>query len=257
MNRRPSRNVVCALLACLHLLHPTATVAKTPVSSGGTTEAFAQLITLDIVPSPGMPPSVTASAVMSVDSSPSCVTAKKPTAGGAAFSPFFVSGNLPVDANSFPVQFTYFAATPYLSSPGYDYEYIAAVTLNVSCSVTPNGGSPSSYNFVVPIYFCELNQFQPAIGLSPSGCQIATTPSTCTISPAGIADPNGYSHNSTTENLQVYAPPSTGSTPPEQIPAIAVDVQLFYNGFSQYTDSHFSPFLVRVACSALSAFTNQ
>jgi hypothetical protein len=174
-----------------------------------------------------------------------------------------VSGNLPVDANGFPVQLTYFGSEPYTASPGYAFNYLEVATLNVSCGVTPTGGSASSFNFVVPIYLCTSGPgfpTQSAIGLSTSGCLVSKVPSTCTVSSAGAVDPNGYARNTTTENLQVYQPSPLGSLPPEQTPAIAVDLQLLYNGmtpaFSEGLKG-FSPYLVRVACSSLSTFTNQ
>lgn len=245
------------LLAAL-LAARAVTAADVPVSSGGTSEAFAQLSTRDIVPMPGSPPAVTASAVMSVDSSSSCVTAL-PTFDNARWSPALVAGSVPVDANSYPVQFAYFSDQPYVVSPGYVFEYLEVVLLNVSCSVTPAGGSASSFHFQIPIYLCNIGEVfptQPAIGLSTAGCKVTGIPSGCTVPTAGIVAPNSYAHNSDTENLKVYQPPSP-TTAPEETPAVAVDVQLFYNGFTVPIVKGFSPFLVRVACSSLSAFTNQ
>ena len=250
-----------ALGVLLVLLAGPATrlAAETPVSSGGTSEAFAQLATRNIVTMPGSPPAVAASAVMSVDSSQSCVTTK-PTFGNSTWAPAFVAGSVPVDADAFPVQFTYFDGSIYGVSPGYVFDYLEVIALNVSCTVTPAGGSPASFNFQIPIYFCNVPDVfptQPAMGLSTSGCAITDVPSGCTLPSGGIVAPNSYAHNSDTENLKVYQPPSP-TTLPEQTPAVAVDVQLFYNGFT--TDlpfKGFSPFLVRASCSALSAFTNQ
>ena len=254
---RVARAALVGLLPAL-LAVPAALAADVPVSSGGTPEAFAQLTTIDIVPTPGSPPAVTASAVMSVDSSPSCVTAQ-PTFNDATFAPSFVAGSVPVDARSYPVQFTYFSATPYGVSPGYVFDYLEVVVLNVSCGVTPAGGAASSFNFQVPIYLCNIPDVFPtqaAMGLSTSGCKVTEAPSGCTVPTAGIVAPGTYAHNSATENLAVYQPPSPTTTP-EETPAIAVDLQLFYNGFTVPVQKGFSPFLVRVACSSLSTFTNQ
>jgi hypothetical protein len=250
------RVVVPALLVLLGMT--TAARAAVPVSAGGTPETFAQLVTRDIVPSPGASPTVTASATMSVDSSSSCVYAE-PTFNNASFSPSFVAGSVPIDADSYPVQFTYFSSRPYSASPGYVFDYIAVALLDVSCSVTPAGGSASAFRFQVPIYLCTIPKTDPtlsAIGLSTSGCAITTIPAGCTIPSAGVVASGGYAHNSETENLKVYQPPSP-TTSPEETPAIAVDLQLFYNGFTVAGAQGFSPYLVRVACSSLSAFTNQ
>lgn len=264
IRHRTGHTCFSVLVFALMLIRSLAAFAdSTPVNSGGTPEAFAQLVTYNIVPSAGATPSVTASAVMSIDSSASCVTAVPPFKGTPAFSPAFVSSSLPLDANALPTQFTYFGSDPYTASPGYEFNYLEVATLNVSCSVTPSGGSASSYNFAVPIYLCnsgEVFPTQPAIGFSTSGCQITQVPSSCTISPAGAVDPNGYSRNTVTENLKVFMPESAGNLPPEQTPAIAVDIQLLYNGFSLAFSEGlkgFSPYLVRVACSSLSTFTNQ
>lgn len=250
---RLSLGLLPALLAA-----PAMVLAVEPVSSGGTPEAFAQLTTRNIVPMPGSPPAVTASAVMSVDSSPSCVT-KKPTFDNLTWAPAFVAGSVPVDTNSFPVQFTYFDSTIYEVSPGYLFDYLEVIVLDVSCSVTLAGGSASSFNFQIPIYLCNIPDVyptQPAMGLSTSGCAVTEIPSGCTAPSAGIVAPNSYAHNSSTENLKVYQPPSP-TTPPEDTPAVAVDIQLFYNGFTVPNLKGLSPFLVRATCSALSAFTNQ
>lgn len=250
------RVVVPVLLVLLGVA--TVGSAAVPVSSGGTPEAFVQLATRDIVPSPGASPAVTASATMSVDSSPSCVYAE-PTFNNASFSPSFVAGSVSIDADSYPVQFTYFSSKPYSVSPGYIFDYIAVALLDVSCSVTPAGGSASAFRFQIPIYLCTIPKTDPtvsAIGLSTSGCAITAIPTGCTIPTAGIVASGSYAHNSSTENLKVYQPPSP-TTSPEETPAVAVDVQLFYNGFTVSGVPGFSPFLVRVACSSLSAFTNQ
>ena len=264
IRRRTGHTCFSVLVFALMLIRSLAAFAdSTPVNSGGTPEAFAQLVSYNIVPSAGATPSVTASAVMSIDSSWSCVTAIPPFKGTPAFSPAFVSGDLSLDANALPTQFTYFGSSPYTASPGYAFNYLEVATLNVSCSVTPSGSSASSYNFKVPIYLCTSGRgfpSQPAIGLSTSGCEVTEVPSGCTVSSAGTVDPNGYSRNTTTENLQVYMPSPSGNLPPEQTPAIAVDIQLLYNGFSLAFSEGlkgFSPYLVRVACSSLSTFTNQ
>jgi hypothetical protein len=193
-----------------------------------------------------------------VDSSSSCTTTQ-PSFNNSRFSPAFVAGSVPLDANSYPVQFTYFDSSVYTVSPGYVFDYLEVVVLNVSCSVTPAGGSPSSFNFQIPIYLCNIPGFYPtqsAMGLSTSGCAITAVPSGCTVPTAGVVAEGTYAHNSATENLKVYQPPSP-ATAPEDTPAVAVDLQLFYNGFTTRSLSGLSPFLVRASCSTLSAFTNQ
>jgi hypothetical protein len=225
---------------------------------GFTTESFAQLETLNIVPSAGATPSVTATATMSIDHSASCLKTTTPPAGATAFSPTFVAANLPLDANGLPAQTTYF------DWPTVGGSYLEAAVLNVSCSVE-SGGVASSYNFALPIYICGTVSASAypdtAIGFSTSGCDLANLPSSCSISRAGTFDPNAYHLATPTEHLEVYEPSSEGDLHPEQTPAIAVDIQLLYNGFSMGTvianAPTFSPFLIRVACSSLSAFTNQ
>lgn len=106
-NKTNSVRVVAPLLLVL-LGVATGAPAAVPVSAGGTPETFAPLVTRDIVPSPGASPTVTASATMSVDSSSSCVYAER-TFNNASFSPTFVAGSIPIDADSYPVQFTYFS----------------------------------------------------------------------------------------------------------------------------------------------------
>lgn len=232
--------------------------AAAALVTGGATESFVQLTTVDIVPTPGAAPAVTASSVMSADSSSSC-TATKPSFNNSTFAPSLVASSLPVDANAYPVQLSYFNGSIYTVSPGYIFDYLEVVVLDVSCSVTPAGGSASSFQFQIPIYLCNVpNAFptQPAFGMSPSDCAISAVPNGCTVPTAGILAEGTYSHSSDSEILHVYQPPSP-TTDPEQTPAVAVDLQLFYNGFSGIDRTQVSPFLVRVSCAALSAFTNQ
>jgi hypothetical protein len=255
IDRKKPRLFLLAPVLCLLLWQATTIYAQTPVNAGGSAESFAQLVTLSIVP-PAGGTSITASAVMSIDNSLSCDSPNSGNAQGFPF-PVFVAQNVPIDPNSLPGQITYFNS--YFYYFGINQHYLELATLNVSCSIASSGGSSSSYNFSIPIYFCDTNTLsspQPAIGLSTSGCKNTSVPSTCPFSPAGIRAPNTYFRNSATENLQVYEPMSGGSQPPAQTPAVAVDVQLLYNGFSVADRSGFSPFLVRVACSALSSFTN-
>jgi hypothetical protein len=238
------------LVLVLLLIHPTTNFAQTLVS-GGTQEAFAQLQTVDL---PGTSTtSITSSASMSVDSSGVC---------GEGFG-LFVANNVPIDANGLPAQISYFGDS-YLSTS--QNNYLGVAVLNVSCSVAASG-SNQSFDFMVPIYFCDTPAFPPiqaGAGLATSGCAL-TNPNPfnmCPIPTAGTVDSNAYNVSSHRENLAVYVPPSAGTLPNNQTPAIAVDVQRLYNGFtgSSFAGNGFagfSPYLVRVACGPFSAFTNQ
>ncbi len=262
---------LCVFALSLLVWQAQTIYAQTPVNAGGTPESFAQLITIDIPgsaptasPAATPTPSVSANATMSIESSPSCESPNTSTSLGYPY-PAFLSQSIPLDSNALPVQMTYFSSYYYFY--GLPAHYIAVAYLDVSCGVagTNTSGSPfsNSYNFAIPIYFCDTGSLdqslsggpQAAIGLSTSGCQNRNVPAACPFSPAGVIDVSGYSHNASTENLAVFVPPQAqGSS--EETPAVAVDVQLLYNGFSVSNRDGLSPYLVRVACSALSSFSN-
>jgi hypothetical protein len=58
------------------------------------------------------------------------------------------------------------------------------------------------------------------------------------------------------ENLQVYPMPNPGALPAQALPAVAVDIQEFYNGFTipgwNGGNGGGSPFLIRVLCTPFS-----
>lgn len=124
---------------CLPLWQVKTVHAETPVNAGGTAESFAQLVTVDIAqPSGG--PVLTASAVMSVESSPSC---ESPNTGNDLGLPFpvFLAQSIPLDANSLPAQITYFNS--YFYYFGLNQHYIVLAGLDVSCTISSTSSSSS------------------------------------------------------------------------------------------------------------------
>ncbi len=242
VHRRFSAGLALMLFAC------SATRLSAQVGPAVHTESFVQFETWDINSTdPTAPPTVSASGTMTISTSGLCQSSGAPQ---------FVSANLPVDAGDFPIQFTYLAVPT--AAPWMD-----AATLNVSCTVT-NSGVTTNYVFQIPIYLCNpIGGLGTIMALNPESCFNSSLLSSCTITQAGTLAPAGFSVNTSTEILQVYQPPSSviQNLTLQQTPAVAIDIQFLYNGFSSsFTSSSGpweAPLFVRVACSSLSAFSNE
>lgn len=196
----------------------------------------------------------------------------------------YVSQAVQIDQNTWPVQVVYAPGSTYYnnSSSKYNegnyYDLTQGVaSLNVTCTIpsVDSSGTPIYYQgyMNIPLYFSQyffdgsmvgLQQ----LGLSSSYNQISDSSCGAVLS-GGTVAPNALGPvYSSSENLQVYVAALPSPTPPPALtPAIAVDIQQFYSGFTSLisstgvspvkflSDFSVAPFLVRVACGPQTEFT--
>ncbi len=170
-------------------------------------------------------------------------------ADNTSFDP--VASEISIDSNDVPIQDVYFEWT---GGTGY------AVLIG-SCSVT-NSGQTNFFNFAIPVEFEQAGSTnkmpvtaQVITSAFPSSCQILTT--------YGVVNSQTPTIATVQENLSVFAlenPSDTGLSA-NQIPAVGIDIQGFYNGFTVNKWTYGSggccggaPFLIRVMCSTLAHF---
>jgi hypothetical protein len=194
---------------------------------------------------------VTAQAGSSNVVNPGVLSVVNCNGGGTSFDP--VKNVVNVDANDRPIQAVYFEWTG-----GTGYENLLGV-----CSVT-NSGQTQSFQFGIPIVFEQSGNANkiPVTAYTLTNAQ--TIPEQCEFTTFfGVINSQTPSLFSKQENLQVYAMtnPSQGGLAADQIPAVGVDIQGFYNGFTVNKWAVGSegccgggPFLVRVMCSTLAHF---
>jgi hypothetical protein len=170
-------------------------------------------------------------------------------ADNTSFDP--VASDTPVDANDVPIQDVYFEWT---GGTGY-------TVLIGTCSVA-NSGQTNFFSFAIPVEFEQAGSSNKM----PVTAQIITSsvPSSCQVKTNyGVVNSQTPSIATVQENLSVFAlenPSDTGLSA-NQIPAVGIDIQGFYNGF---TVNHWAygsggccggaPFLIRVMCSTLAHF---
>lgn len=164
-----------------------------------------------------------------------------------------VSGETPVDANDVPSQIVYFEWT---GGTGY-------TLLLGTCSVA-NSGQTQYFSFAIPIEFEQASSSNKM----PVTAQIITTPSSIPsscgfLTDYGIVNTQTPSVATVQENLSIFAlqNPSESGLSANQIPAVGIDIQGLYNGFTVNKWAYGSggccggaPFLVRVMCSTLAHF---
>jgi hypothetical protein len=172
-------------------------------------------------------------------------------ADNTSFDP--VNAETPVDANDLPIQIVYFEWTG-----GTGYENLLG-----NCSVTSNGQT-QSFNFAIPIIFSQSSNSNKIPVTAQTVTDPSAIPTECNYS-LNIGVINSLTPTTLTrqENLQIYAmtnPSETGLSANE-IPAVGVDIQGFYNGFTVNKWAYGNggccggaPFLVRVMCSTLAHF---
>lgn len=231
-----------SLLVTSIVLLLSAERAAALISDGGS-EVFVQLLTETVASAGGGSAQPPASAVLSIDTAPSCNTAGTTIA---------VQDSVPIDANAWPIQATYRGSLT--GSSG------GVLRLAASCTLEPGG---QSYQFQIPLFLCTDVGIGAVVDFSTTSCTDASLVSTLSAqgcpyltSVPASSDPSGYSTDSSTETLQVFSAPLVGASP-EITPALAVDIQAFYNGFSvAKSDVLLAPILVRVVCGALTTFQN-
>ena len=170
-------------------------------------------------------------------------------ADNTSFDP--VASEISIDANDVPVQDVYFEWT---GGTGY------AVLIS-TCSVF-NGGQENLFSFAIPIEFEQAG----STNKMPVTAQVITSsfPSSCQIfTNYGVVNSQTPSIATVQENLSVFAlenPSDTGLSA-NQIPAVGIDIQGFYNGLTVEKWTYGSggccggaPFLIRVMCSTLAHF---
>ncbi|HTY57010.1 MAG TPA: hypothetical protein VMB26_17515 [Candidatus Binataceae bacterium] len=171
--------------------------------------------------------------------------------GGTSFDP--VSSDVAVDVNNVPIQTVYFEWTG-----GTGYENLVG-----DCSVT-SGSTTQSFSFYIPIIFTQSSNSNKIPVTAQTVTDTSSIPSQCGFSTnLGVINSQTPSASTSEENLQVYAlaNPSDELTA-DQIPAVGVDIQAFYNGAVVNKWSHGgggttaagTPFLIRVMCSTLAHF---
>jgi hypothetical protein len=194
---------------------------------------------------------VTQAGSSSVVSSAAPLMAESCNADNTSFDP--VSSETSVDANDLPTQITYFEWT---GGTGY--------TLLLSTCSVENSGQTTFFSFAIPIEFEQAStsnkisvtaQIVPSSSSVPSSCQFFTN--------YGVVNSQTPSISTVQENLSVFAlenPSETGLSA-NQIPAVGIDIQGFYNGFTVNKWAYGSggccggaPFLIRVMCSTLAHF---
>lgn len=206
--------------------------------TGTSNEAFVQFI-------------VTQAGSSSIVNDTSPLITESCNADNTAFDP--VSAETPVDANDVPIQIVYFEWT---GGTGY-------TLLSGNCEVT-NAGQETFFPFAIPIEFEQAG----STNKMPVTAQILTSassvPSSCEFfTNFGVINSQTPSIATVQENLQVFAlenPSDTGLSA-NQIPAVGIDIQGFYNGFTVNKWAYGSggccggaPFLIRVMCSTLAHF---
>jgi hypothetical protein len=162
-----------------------------------------------------------------------------------------VASETPVDANDVPIQNIYFEWT---GGTGY-------TVLIGTCSVT-NSGQTNYFNFAIPVEFEQASSSnkmpvtaQIITSSFPSSCQVATN--------YGVVNSQTPTIATVQENLSIFAleNPSESGLSANQIPAVGIDIQGLYNGFTVNKWAYGSggccggaPFLIRVMCSTLAHF---
>jgi hypothetical protein len=172
-------------------------------------------------------------------------------ADNTSFDP--VASETPVDANDVPIQNIYFEWT---GGTGY-------TVLIGTCSVA-NSGQTNYFSFAIPIEFEQAGssnkmpvtaQILPSSTALPSSCQVKTN--------YGVVNSQTPSIATVQENLSIFAleNPSESGLSANQIPAVGIDIQGLYNGFTVNKWAYGSggccggaPFLIRVMCSTLAHF---
>lgn len=200
---------------------------------GLTNESFIQLVAA---------PNASASPVPAFSAS-----ASMSTIGCNALTPsgMYFTGNT-VDANDLPTQLSYFEN---IGAAG-------AVQLSGACTITDNSsGQSQTFHFTIPIKFTPSSSSN---NLPVTAGFISNTLTECAgfTTPSSAASSGAVTAATAYENLTVYPMPNPGSLPAQALPAVAVDIQEFYNGFTidgwNGGLGGGSPFLIRVLCTPFS-----
>jgi len=227
------------VIAVLGLLLGWASMALATTAVVGTTnETFVQFVTAQA----GTSTTTTTTGPLMVQSCNS---------DGTSFDP--VSSDVAVDANNVPIQTVYFEWTG-----GSGYENLVG-----NCSVT-SGSTTQSFSFYIPVIFTQSSNSNKIPVTAQTVTDTSSIPSECGFTTnLGVINSQTPTASTTAENLQVYAlaNPSDELTA-DQIPAVGVDIQGFYNGAVVNNWSHGgggttaagTPFLIRVMCSTLAHF---
>jgi hypothetical protein len=211
--------------------------ATDPVT-GTTNESFLQFL-------------VTQAGTSSIVSNAAPLVAESCNPSNTSFDP--VSSETAVDPNDVPTQIVYFEWTG-----GTAYTELLG-----TCSVE-NSGQTTFFSFAIPIEFEQASSSNKM----PVTAQIITTPSSipssCGFFPSyGVVNSQTPSIATVQENLSIFAlqNPSESGLSANQIPAVGIDIQGFYNGFTVNKWAYGSggccggaPFLIRVMCSTLAHF---
>jgi hypothetical protein len=194
---------------------------------------------------------VTQAGTSSTVSNASPLIAESCNAANTSFDP--VSSETSLDANDVPSQIVYFEWTG-----GTGYTLLAG-----TCEVT-NSGQSNFFSFAIPVEFEQAGSSNKM----PVTAQIITDssslPSSCQFFPSyGVVNSQTPSVSTVQENLSIFAlenPSETGLSA-NQIPAVGIDIQGLYNGFTVNNWTlgvggccGGAPFLIRVMCSTLAHF---
>jgi|GEM_PF-5595528 hypothetical protein len=179
------------------------------------------------------------------------------TPSGSSFDP--VGYEVMLDANDLPIQTVYFE---WAGGAGYE-------DLEGTCTVKSSNAT-QSFNFYIPITFAVATAADGLPYGLPALPVTAQLPSTTSSIPSecdfgenlGVVNSQTPAVSTHQENLQVYALANpSASLSADQIPAVGVDIQGLYNGFTvdNWTPEDGgccggAPFLIRVMCSTLAHF---
>lgn len=249
MNKKMGKHLVgpavCATLAMGMGTEALPADYSSVVSYSG--EVFVNLVTA---------PNSNATATASVTYNDSCVSSSYQS---------FIGSATTVNSGAGPTQIAMASST----TAGNNFQFgTSGASLNVTCSIP--GGASNTFN--IPLNFgtypcdkidscgAKTGDLLQTLGI---GSVSSSTYSNCPGFGATTTTPASgqtiAAVNNQQESLNFFVPTSsvTSGFSNSQIPALAVDIQLFYAGFNVPTGiSPIAPFLIQVACGPLSSFGN-
>lgn len=249
MNKKMNKYLVGpAVWAALAMGVGTEKVAAYSAVVSYSGEVYVNLVTV---------PNGNATASASVTYNDSCVSSSYQS---------FIGSAMTVTSGAGPTQIAMASST----TAGNNFQFGASgVSLNVTCSI--GGGASNTFN--VPLVFntypCDkidscgvkTGDLLQTLGIGtsslPGSYTNCPTWGSTTTTPASGQTLGAV--NTQQESLNFFVPTSsvTRGYGNSQIPALAVDIQLFYAGFNVPSGIQpIAPFLIQVACGPLSSFGN-
>ena len=133
---------------------------------------------------------------------------------------------------------------------------VAGVQLNGACTITDSSSSQAqTFQFAIQVYFAASANSN-GLPITASATPIGPICAGFTPTPAVAATQNVKMAATKYENLSVYPMPNPNNLPAQALPAVAVDIQEFYNGFTldnfNSGQGGAAPFLIRVLCTPFS-----